>query len=161
MLPEVLSAEPMSTARKIPVATRAGIQAMPLTWSLPPTGAAEAMPRARPSVTAATPAQTGRGTPTRITNPATSSVAGSSITKMGWTTAMGPVASATAWQTAATITRPMPASHTFCRSRCPISDRCIASLSGTFWAARRCITEAVPLLRAVRTANRTLITAPS
>lgn len=75
------------------------------------------MPRARPAVTAAAPSQTGRGTRTRITNPASSRVAGSSITKIGWTTAIGPVASATAWQTAATITSAIPASHTFWRSR--------------------------------------------
>lgn len=68
-------------------------------------------------MTAATPYQTARSTGTRITSPAISSVAGSSITKIGWTTAIGPVARATAWQTAATITSPIPASHTFCRSR--------------------------------------------
>ena len=31
--------------------------------------------------------------------------------KMGWTSATGPVASAVAWQTAARMTIPMPASH--------------------------------------------------
>lgn len=82
------------------------------------------------------------------------------MTKIGWTTEIGPVASAVAWQTAATITRPIPASQTFWRTRWPISDRCIASVSGTERAARRCSTEAAPLLSAVRMANRTLITGP-
>lgn len=112
-LPPVPSAAVISAASNRPVTTRAGIQSSPGTLSLPPTGAAAAIPTASPSVTAATPYQTVRDTRTRMTTPASSSVAGSSITKIGWTTAIGPVASATAWQTAATITRAIPHSHTF------------------------------------------------
>ena len=75
--------------------------------------------------------------------------------KIGWTKAIGPVASAAAWATAATMTIPMPASQTRRRTRSAMSDRCIDRSVGTWAAARRCRTAAQALLAAVSSAKKT------
>ena len=88
---------------------------------------------------------------------ASSSVTGSSMMKIGWTKAMGPVARAAAWATAAMMTMPIPASHTLRRTRLAIKDKCIERSGGTLAAAFRCNTAALALLAAVSNANRTQI----
>ena len=82
-----------------------------LAWSDPPDGAAAASPAPRATVTRPTAHQVIAGSRRWFTQLATSRVKGSSMMKMGWTSATGPVASATAWQSAASMTSPIPASH--------------------------------------------------
>ena len=57
--------------------------------------------------------------------------------KIGCTRAMGPVASAAAWATAATMTMPMPASQTRRLIRSAMSDTCMDRSGGTWDAALR------------------------
>ena len=59
-------------------------------------------------MTTPTAHQVVRGSRRLFTRLATSRVNGSSMMKMGWTSATGPVASAMAWQTAARMTSPDP-----------------------------------------------------
>ncbi len=92
---------------------RAAIQTFADACVVPPDGAAEARPIPRLTVTRATAPQVTEDNGRRFTLLATSSVNGSSMMKMGWTRATGPVARATAWATAASMTIPIPASHTF------------------------------------------------
>ena len=63
--------------------------------------------------------------------------------KIGCTSAIGPVASAAAWATAATITIPMPASQTRRLIRSAMSDMCMDRSAGTWAAARRVAAGAV------------------
>jgi hypothetical protein len=79
---------------------------------VPPDGAAIASPEPKPTVTRPTAHQVSRGSLRPISLLATSRVNGSSMMKMGWTKAIGPVSSAMAWNTAAKITMPIPASQT-------------------------------------------------
>jgi hypothetical protein len=79
---------------------------------VPPDGAAAASPAPRLAVTRPTASQVLRGSLRCIRLLATSRVNGSSMMKMGCTSATGPVASAVAWNTAAKITMPIPASQT-------------------------------------------------
>ena len=76
-------------------------QTLVLAWSDPPDGAAAASPAPRLTVTRPTAHQVGRGSRRWFTLLATSRVNGSSMMKMGCTSATGPVASAAAWPTAA------------------------------------------------------------
>ena len=75
--------------------------------------------------------------------------------KIGCTSAIGPVARAAAWNTAAMITRPMPASHMRRPSRFLMSERCMALSAGTWAAALRCRTAAQALLADVSSAKMT------
>ncbi len=89
-----------------------------------------------------------------------SKVSGSSTMKIGCTSAIGPVASAPAWNSEATMTMAMPASQTFRRARSRSSEKppsCLVALVCD--AARRCSTDAVALLAAVSNASTTEITA--
>ncbi len=90
-----------------------------------------------------------------LASAASTSVTGSSMMKIGCTRAIGPVASAAAWATAATMTMPMPASHTRRLTRSAISETCMDRSGGTWAAALRCRTAAQALLPAVSSANRT------
>ncbi len=63
-------------------------------------------------MTRITAPQVRRGSGRRTSLLASSRVNGSSMMKIGCTRATGPLASATAWHTAATMISPMPASHT-------------------------------------------------
>jgi len=83
----------------------------------PPDGAAAASPIPRATVTRPTAHQVRCGSLRRASLLATSSVNGSSMMKIGCTSATGPVASAMAWHTAARTTMPMPASHILCLIR--------------------------------------------
>jgi hypothetical protein len=83
----------------------------------PPDGAAAASPAPRLTVTRMTAAQVSRGIGRRYSLLASSRVNGSSMMKIGCTSATGPVASAVAWHTAARIVIPTPASHTLRRTR--------------------------------------------
>ena len=93
-----------------------------------------------------------------LASAASTSVTGSSMMKMGCTSAIGPVASAAAWATAATMTMPMPASHTRRLTRSAMSDTCMDRSAGTWAAARRCSTDAHALLAAVSSAKNTQTT---
>ena len=93
-----------------------------------------------------------------LASAASTSVTGSSMMKMGCTSAIGPVASAAAWATAATMTMPMPASHTRRLTRSAMSDTCMDRSAGTWAAARRCSTDAQALLAAVSSAKNTQTT---
>ena len=101
----------ITTASKTPVTISAVIHTFVLAWSDPPDGAAAASPAPRLTVTRPTAPQVLRGRRRRFTRLATSKVNGSSMMKMGCTSATGPVASAVAWQTAARMTIPIPASQ--------------------------------------------------
>ena len=102
----------ITTAWKIPVTISAAAQTLALASVPPPDGAAAASPAPRATVTRPTAHQVIRGSLRWASLLATSRVNGSSMMKMGCTSATGPVASAVAWQTAARMTMPMPASHT-------------------------------------------------
>ena len=107
----------ITTASKMPVTISAAAHTLALAFVPPPDGAAAASPPPRATVTRPTAHQVIRGSLRRFSLLATSRLNGSSMMKMGCTSATGPVASAMAWQTAATMTMPMPASHTLCRIR--------------------------------------------
>ena len=132
-----------------------------LAWLVPPDGAAAARPAPRLTVTRPTAHQVVRDSGRCASLLATSRVNGSSMMKMGCTSATGPVARATAWQTAARMTMPMPASHTLRRNRYLNRERCSASLAGAAAAAVLCSTDASPLNNAVSSANKTDTTAAS
>jgi hypothetical protein len=100
------------TASKHPVTTSVMIQTRVVACDVPPDGAAAARPAPRLAVTRPTDSQVRRGSLRRISLLATSRENGSSMMKMGCTSATGPVASAAAWHTAAHVTIPIPASHT-------------------------------------------------
>ena len=100
------------TASKHPVTISAVTQIRALACDVPPDGAAAASPAPRLTVTRPTDSQVRRGSLRRTTLLATSRENGSSMMKMGCTSATGPVASAAAWATAAQVTSPIPASHT-------------------------------------------------
>ena len=102
----------ITTASKQPVTISAVIHTLSGAWVVPPEGAAAASPAPRLTVTRPTAHQVRRGSLRCASLLATSSVNGSSMMKMGWTSAIGPVARAVAWQTAARMTKPIPASHT-------------------------------------------------
>jgi hypothetical protein len=102
----------ITTASNRPVTIRAVAQTLALADVPPPDGAAAASPAPRATVTTTTADQVRRGSLRRASLLASKRVNGSSMMKMGCTRATGPVASATAWQTAATMTMPIPASHT-------------------------------------------------
>ena len=102
----------ITTAWKMPVTISAAAHTLGLAFVPPPDGAAAARPPPRATVTRPTAHQVLRGSLRWASLLATSRVNGSSMMKMGWTSATGPVASATAWHTAATATMPMPTSHT-------------------------------------------------
>jgi hypothetical protein len=102
----------ITTASKQPVTISVVIQTRALACADPPDGAAAASPAPRATVTRPTASQVCRGSLRRITLLATSRENGSSMMKMGCTSATGPVASAAAWDTAAQVTNPIPASHT-------------------------------------------------
>jgi len=112
VLPCVRTPKVMTTASKTPVTISAMIQIFSGACSDPPDGAAAASPPPRLTVTRPTAHQVIGGSLRCASLDATSSVNGSSMMKMGWTSATGPVSSAVAWHTAATMTRPIPASHT-------------------------------------------------
>ena len=107
----------ITTPSKMPVTISAAAHTLGLASVPPPDGAAAASPAPRATVTRPTAHQVLRGSSRWASLLATSRVNGSSIIKMGCTSATGPVASAVAWQTEATMTRPMPASHTLCLIR--------------------------------------------
>ena len=107
----------ITTASKMPVTIRASAHTLALASVPPPDGAAAASPAPRATVTRPTANQVIRGSLRCASLLATSRVNGSSMMKMGCTSATGPVASAVAWHTAARTTMPMPASHTLCLIR--------------------------------------------
>lgn len=160
-MPLARTPNPMTTTWKAPVTIRVSAQTRMLAWSRPPDGAAAASPAPRATVTRATAYQVSRGSLRWASLLATSKVNGSSMMKMGCTSATGPVASATAWQTEATTTRPMPASQIRCLIRYANRDRCSALAAGAVEAAIRWKTDASPLASAVSSANRTDTTAAS
>ena len=142
------------------VAIRVSTQ-IPVDALLPaPLGSAAARPVPRLTVTSATAAQV-RGASRRCQTQLDSSrVSGSSTMKIGWTRAIGPVASAPACSSEATMTMAMPASQTRRRARSRISDNPPSCLVALVWeAARRCSTDAVALLAAVSNASTIEITA--
>jgi hypothetical protein len=100
------------TASKHPVTISAVIHTRGLACDVPPEGAAAASPAPRLTVTRPTATQVRRGSLRRISLLDTSRENGSSMMKMGCTSATGPVASAAAWATAARVTIAIPASHT-------------------------------------------------
>jgi hypothetical protein len=151
----------MRTASKTAVTISVSIQTPMGAWSPPPDGAAAASPRPRATVTRPTAYQVIFGSLRCASLLATSRVNGSSMMKMGCTSATGPVASAVAWHTEAMMTMAMPASHTLCLIRYPNSDRCSALAAGAVEAAIRCKTDASPLNSAVSSANKTDTTAAS
>jgi hypothetical protein len=107
----------ITTASKQAVTTSAVTQTPRLASVPPPDGAAAASPPPRATVTSATAPQVRRGSLRRFSLLATSRVNGSSMMKIGCTSATGPVASAMAWHNAATTTMAMPASQTLCLIR--------------------------------------------
>jgi hypothetical protein len=102
----------ITIASKQPVTMSAAAQTLRLALVPPPDGAAAASPPPRATVTRPTAHQVCRGSLRWASLLATSRVNGSSMMKIGCTSATGPVASAMAWHTEATSTMPMPASHT-------------------------------------------------
>ena len=102
----------ITTASNTPVTISVMTHTLVLAWSDPPDGAAAASPAPRLTVTRPIAHQVVRGSRRLFTRLATSRVNGSSMMKMGCTSATGPVASAVAWQTAARMTIPIPASQT-------------------------------------------------
>jgi hypothetical protein len=107
----------ITTASKQPVTMSAAAQTLRLALVPPPDGAAAASPAPRATVTRPTAHHVRCGSLRRASLLATSRVNGSSMMKMGCTSATGPVASAMAWHTEATTTIAMPASHTLCLIR--------------------------------------------
>ena len=102
----------ITIASKQAVTMSAAAQTLRLALVPPPDGAAAASPPPRATVTRPTAHQVRCGSLRWASLLATSRVNGSSMMKMGCTSATGPVASAIAWHTEATTTIPMPASHT-------------------------------------------------
>ncbi|MGD0065654.1 MAG: hypothetical protein ABSB76_19685 [Streptosporangiaceae bacterium] len=151
----------ITIASKQPVTISVVTQTFREACVVPPDGAAAARPPPRLTVTRPTAHQVSRGSLRWASQPATSKVNGSSMMKMGWTRATGPVSSATAWLTAAKITRPIPASQTLRLIRYLNRDRCSAWEAGAVAAAIRCRTDAMPLHSAVSRANKTDTTAAS
>jgi hypothetical protein len=111
-LPRVRTPTTISTVSKTPVTIRAAAQTLALACDPPPDGAAAASPAPRATVTRPTAHQVIRGSLRWASLLATSRVNGSSMMKMGCTSATGPVASAVAWHTEARTTMAMPISHT-------------------------------------------------
>ncbi len=107
----------ITTASKMPVTIRAAAHTLALAFVPPPDGAAAASPPPSATVTRPTAHQVIRGSLRWASLLDTSRVNGSSMMKMGCTSATGPVASAIAWHTEATTTMAMPASHTLCLIR--------------------------------------------
>ena len=136
------------------------IQAEPEALSLAPLGWAIASPMPRAAVVVPMAIQGSLRSASRLwlASAASTSVTGSSMMKMGCTRAIGPVASAAAWATAATMTMPMPASQTRRLTRSAMSDTCMDRSFGTWAAARRCSTDAHALLAAVSSAKNTQTT---
>jgi hypothetical protein len=151
----------MRTASKTAVTISVSTQTPMLAWSPPPDGAAAASPPPRATVTSPTANQVIRGSLRCASLLATSRVNGSSMMKMGCTSATGPVASAVAWQTEATTTMAMPASQILCLIRYPNRDKCSALAAGAVEAAIRWKIDASPLNSAVSSANKTDTTAAS
>ena len=151
----------ITIASKTPVTISAVTHTLVLAWSDAPEGAAAASPAPRLTVTRPTAHQVIRGSRRRFTRLATSRVNGSSMMKIGCTSATGPVASAVAWQTAARMTIAIPASQTLRLIRYPNRDRRRACDWGAVEAAIRCRTDASPLNNAVSSANKTDTTAAS
>jgi hypothetical protein len=116
-LPRVRTPMVITIASKIPVTTSVMIHTMSGACVPPPDGWAAARPTPRLTVTSATAHQVIWGSLRWASLLATSKVNGSSMMKMGWTSATAPVPSATAWHTAARMTMPIPASQTLCRMR--------------------------------------------
>ena len=82
------------------------------------------------------------------------SVSGSSMTRIGSTTASSPAPRAEAWSRKPTVMAAMPPNHTgSCRSL-RICFRLAFSSCGTFWLALRCSTDDVALAQAASTARR-------
>ena len=160
-LPRARTPTAITTASKPPVMISVVTHTLVLACDDPPDGAAAKSPTPRLTVTRATANQVRRDNRYRVTRLATSKVNGSSMMKMGCTSATGPVASAMAWHTAAHTTSPIPASHTFRLIRYANRDRCSARSGGADDAAMRCRTDATPLHSAVSSANRTDTTAAS
>jgi hypothetical protein len=102
----------ITTASNTAVTISAVTHTLVLAWSVPPDGAAAASPAPRLTVTSPTASQVVRGNGRLFTRLATSSVKGSSMMKMGCTSATGPLASAVAWHSAARMTIAIPASQT-------------------------------------------------
>ena len=102
----------MTIASKQPVTISVVTHTLTDACVVPPDGAAAASPAPRLTVTRPTASQVRRGSLRCISLLATSRVNGSSMMKMGCTSATGPVARAVAWHTAASITMAIPASHT-------------------------------------------------
>jgi hypothetical protein len=102
----------ITIASKQPVTISVSTQTLRGACVVPPDGAAAARPPPRLTVTRPTAHQARRGSLRWASLTDTSKVNGSSMMKMGCTSATGPVASAVAWHTEATITMPIPASHT-------------------------------------------------
>ena len=102
----------ITTVSKTAVTISAVVQTLRLALDPPPDGAAAASPAPRATVTRPTAPQVRRGSLRWASPLATSRVNGSSMMKMGWTSATGPVSSAVAWQTEARMTMAMPASQT-------------------------------------------------
>ncbi len=107
----------ITTASNTPVTISAMIHTLVLACADPPDGAAAASPAPRLTVTRPTAHQVIRGSRRWASLLATSRVNGSSMMKMGCTSATGPVARAMAWHTAARVTIAMPTSHTLRRTR--------------------------------------------
>jgi len=107
----------ITTVSKQPVTMSAAAQTLRLASVPPPDGAADASPMPRATVTRPTAPQVVRGSLRWASLLATRRVNGSSMMKIGCTSATGPVASAMAWHTAARTTMPMPASHILCLIR--------------------------------------------
>jgi hypothetical protein len=107
----------ITTASKQAVTMSAATQTRGLALVPPPNGAAAASPIPSATVTRPTAHQVRCGSLRRASLLATSRVNGSSMMKIGCTSATGPVASATAWHSAATTTMAMPASQTLCLTR--------------------------------------------
>jgi len=107
----------MTTASKPAVTMSAVAQTRRLALVPPPDGAAAASPIPSATVTRPTAHQVRWGSLRRASLLATSRVNGNSMMKIGCTSATGPVASATAWHSAATTTMAMPASQTLCLTR--------------------------------------------
>jgi hypothetical protein len=145
----------ITTASKTAVTISAVTQTLVLAWSDPPDGAAAASPAPRLTVTRPTAYQVTRGSGRWFSRLTTSRVNGSSMMKIGWTRATGPVASAVAWQTAARMTSPIPASQILRLIRYANKDRCRALDAGAVFAACRCRTDASPLNSDVSSANNT------
>ena len=116
-LPRVRTPIVITIVSKMAVTTRAVIQTLSGAWVSPPDGWAAARPPPRLTVTRPTAHQVIGGSFRWASLLATSRVNGSSMMKMGWTSATGPVPSATAWHTAARMTMPIPASQTLRRIR--------------------------------------------